>query len=68
MLVAPTKGADSSQTRVQIVDVNPHSRLFSGETISVVHVMRMASSELMEIFDAMDVTINSTTRWNGVTK
>jgi hypothetical protein len=67
MDVAPTNGADSSQIRVQIVDVYPQSLLFSGETISVVQVIKIDNVVLMAIFEAIEVSINRTNRWNSVT-
>lgn len=59
--VAPTKGLVSNQILVHIVDVYPHSRLFSGETISVVHVIRIDSVVLIAIFDVILVTMRSIT-------
>mgnify|MGYP003525796760 CR=1 FL=1 len=62
MLVAPTKGADRSQTRVHIVEVYPNKRLFSGVTISVVHVINIERVVLIAIFEAIDVTMRRTSR------
>lgn len=67
-LVAPTNGAERSQTLVHIVEVYPHNHRFSGETISVVQVIKIESKELIDIFEAIEVTINSTTLSNGVTE
>lgn len=57
-LVAPTNGAVSSQNLVQTVAVKAQRILFSGATISVVHVIRIDKSELIAIFEAIDVTTN----------
>jgi hypothetical protein len=49
------------------VHVYPHNHFFSLETVSVVHVIKIARVELIAIFEAIDVTINKTIRSNGET-
>ncbi len=59
--VAPTKGLDNNQILVQIVEVYPHNRRFSGDTISVVQVINIDNVVLIAIFDAMEVAMRSIT-------
>lgn len=66
--VAPTKGLVNNQIRAQIVEVYPHKRRFSGETISVVHVIKIDSVELIAILETIDVAIRRITRFNPTTR
>lgn len=68
MLVAPTKGLVSNQILVHIVDVYPHNRRFSGDTISVVHVIKIDNVVLIAIFDVIDVTMRRITLSKPLTK
>lgn len=59
--VAPTKGLVNNQIRVQIVEVYPHNRRFSGDTISVVQVINIDNVVLTAIFDVIEVAMRSIT-------
>lgn len=65
--VAPTNGLVNNQIRAHIVEVYPHKRRFSGDTISVVQVIRIDNVELIAILETIDVTINKITLCKPVT-
>lgn len=49
------------------MEVYPHKRRFSGDTISVVHVIKIDNVELIAILETIDVTINKITLCKAVT-
>lgn len=67
MDVAPTNGALKSQIRVHIVDVYPNKRRLSGDTISVVQVIKIDKVVLIAILETIDVTISNTILSNNET-
>lgn len=49
------------------MEVYPHKRRFSGDTISVVHVIRIDNVELIATLETIDEAINKITLCNPVT-
>lgn len=67
-IVAPTKGAVSSQILAQTIVDKAQTFFFSSLTNSVVQVVRIASVDEMAIFDTMALHMRSATRPSPWTK